>query len=177
MSTYFNLNNLLNTKSMPICCALLKYGYSNFSLEILEYCEPSTVISREQYYLARLKPQYNILPTAGSSLGHKHYEETKARMSESKKGSKHTEETKAKMSDSKKGEKNSLFGKIHSKETKNKISVARGTMVKVLDLETNETSIFSSPPPKPPGGLGGGGGGQKSRGVSRCITFNTLVLF
>jgi group I intron endonuclease len=82
MSTYFNLNNLLNTKSMPICCALLKYGYSNFSLEILEYCEPSTVISREQYYLARLKPQYNILPTAGSSLGHKHYEETKARMSE-----------------------------------------------------------------------------------------------
>jgi group I intron endonuclease len=129
---------------MPICCALLKYGYSNFSLEILEYCEPSTVISREQYYLARLKPQYNILPTAGSSLGHKHYEETKARMSESKKGSKHTEETKAKMSDSKKGEKNSLFGKIHSKETKNKISVARGTMVKVLDLETNETSIFSS---------------------------------
>ena len=65
MSTYFNLNNLLNTKSMPICYALLKYGYSNFSLEILEYCEPSAVISREQYYLARLKPQYNILPTAG----------------------------------------------------------------------------------------------------------------
>lgn len=156
---------------MPICCALLKYGYSNFffSLEILEYCEPSAAISREQYYLARLKPQYNILPTAGSSLGHKHYEETKARMSESKKASKHTEETKAKMSDSfffktqKKGEKNSLFGKTHSKETKNKISVARGTMVKVLDLETNETSIFSSI--------------KKSRGVSRCITFNTLVLF
>ena len=23
--------------------ALLKYGYSNFSLEILEYCEPDTV--------------------------------------------------------------------------------------------------------------------------------------
>jgi len=66
-------------------------------------------------------------------------------MSESKKGSKHTEETKAKMSDSKKGEKNSLFGKTHSKETKNKISVARGTAVKVLDLSFLEASLPGKP--------------------------------
>jgi hypothetical protein len=29
--------------------ALLKYGYSRFKLEILEYCDPSNVIEREQY--------------------------------------------------------------------------------------------------------------------------------
>jgi group I intron endonuclease len=46
--------------------ALLKYGYSNFTLEILEYCDPSEAISREQYYLDSLNPEYNILLTAGS---------------------------------------------------------------------------------------------------------------
>ena len=35
---YFNINHLLKNKSMSICCALVKHEYSNFSLEILEYC-------------------------------------------------------------------------------------------------------------------------------------------
>jgi hypothetical protein len=38
---YFNLNYLERNKSMLICRALLKYGYSGFSLEILEYCKLS----------------------------------------------------------------------------------------------------------------------------------------
>jgi group I intron endonuclease len=54
----------------------LKYGYSNFSLDILEYCEPSVLIKREQYYLDTLKPEYNILKKAGSSFGYKHSLET-----------------------------------------------------------------------------------------------------
>jgi group I intron endonuclease len=41
-------------------------------LEILQYCDQSDVISREQYYLDLLKPEYNILKTAGSPLGFKH---------------------------------------------------------------------------------------------------------
>ena len=52
--------------------ALLKYGYSNFKLEILEYCDKDEVLSREQYYLDFLKPEYNILKQAGSSLGFTH---------------------------------------------------------------------------------------------------------
>jgi group I intron endonuclease len=81
MLEYFNINYLESKKYMPICRALLLYGYSNFSLEILEYCEPSDVISREQYYLDLLKPECNILKTAGSSLGFKQSEETKTKMS------------------------------------------------------------------------------------------------
>jgi group I intron endonuclease len=46
--------------------ALLKFGYSNFSLEILEYCDPSYTIGREQYYMDLFKPEYNILKIAGS---------------------------------------------------------------------------------------------------------------
>jgi hypothetical protein len=47
---------------MSISRALLKYGYSNFSLEILEYCVPVVTVCREKetYYIAKLKPQYNI---------------------------------------------------------------------------------------------------------------------
>jgi hypothetical protein len=41
-------------------------------LEILEYCEPNEVLNREQYYLDNLKPEYNIVKTAGSTLGYKH---------------------------------------------------------------------------------------------------------
>jgi group I intron endonuclease len=66
--------------NMRIYKALLKYGYSNFMLEILEYCEKSCLIEKEQYYLDLLKPEYNILSKAGSTLGFKHSEETKAKM-------------------------------------------------------------------------------------------------
>jgi hypothetical protein len=66
--------------SMIICKALIKYGYSNFKLEILEYCTIEDIRAREQYYLDILKPEYNLLPTAGSSLGFKHSEESLVKM-------------------------------------------------------------------------------------------------
>lgn len=57
--------------------ALLKHGYSDFSLVILEYCNVDVLIKREQYFIDKLKPEYNICKTAGSMLGFKHSEETK----------------------------------------------------------------------------------------------------
>lgn len=65
--------------------ALLNYGYSKFTLEILEYCDPADLIKREQYYIYLLKPEYNILKKAFSSLGFKHSEETRVKMSDSQK--------------------------------------------------------------------------------------------
>lgn len=113
---------------------MLKYGYSSFSLEILEYCESSELINREQYYLGLLNPEYNILQEAGSRLGFKHLLETKAKMSEARKGKTHSEETKAKLSAAALGRKLSEEtiakmseahnGKIRSEETKSKISEA-----------------------------------------------------
>lgn len=92
---------------MYIYKAILKHGHSNFSLEILEYCEPADVLEREQYYINLLKPvprgslreslrgtqssevpggTYNILKTAGSRFGNNHSEESnlKNRLSQSK---------------------------------------------------------------------------------------------
>lgn len=69
---YYSLNSIerkLNKGLSAIYSALLKYGYSNFSLNILEHCEPNVLITREQYYIDLLKPEYNILKIAGDKLG------------------------------------------------------------------------------------------------------------
>ena len=96
LNQYYNINYLAKYSRMNINKALLKYGYSSFSLYILEYCDPNQVLKREQYYFDLLKPEYNILKKAGSSLGFKH-----------------SKEALAKMSNSKIGKKNSMFGKQH----------------------------------------------------------------
>lgn len=57
---------------MLINKALLKYGYSKFKLEILEYCTIKDLAKREQYYMDSFIPEYNVLRTAYSSLGYKH---------------------------------------------------------------------------------------------------------
>ena len=98
---YYNVNSLeneLKRGNSLIARSLLKYGYYNFSLEILEYCEPSDAKSREQYYLDKLDPDYNILKIANSRFGCMHTDETKEKMSLAKKGNKHSENTKAKIS-------------------------------------------------------------------------------
>jgi len=73
LTNYFNYSYITDPRrNMLIHKALLKYGYSKFLLEILEYCDPSDVLVREQYYIDVLKPEYNILKKAGSSLGFNH---------------------------------------------------------------------------------------------------------
>lgn len=82
-SEYYSIQFLeraLKSGNSAISLSLIKYGYSAFSLEILEYCEPSEAVLREQYYLDLFQPEYNILKTAGSRAGHKHTEETKAKL-------------------------------------------------------------------------------------------------
>jgi hypothetical protein len=74
--------------------ALLHHGHSAFCLSILEYIDipnlskeesKKLILSREQYYLDLIflcsedkTNTFNILPTAGSSLGYKHTEGTLA---------------------------------------------------------------------------------------------------
>jgi len=69
---------------MYICRALKKHGYSNFSLIILEYCEPAKCIEREKYYIDLLGSEYNIFknPTLPPMSGRNHSEETKTIMSD-----------------------------------------------------------------------------------------------
>ena len=55
MYTYYSLRSLAKS-NRPLDRALLKYGFSKFRLEILEYSDKDNVIKREQYYRDLFKP-------------------------------------------------------------------------------------------------------------------------
>lgn len=163
-TNYYNIKYITRTaKSSLICRALLKYGYSKFELDILEYCETENVITREQYYIDLLKPEYNILQVAGSLFGYKHTAETLAKMSEIAlnrsdetkaklreaalgKTYHHTEETKIKLRDA-------ILGIKRSEETRNKLKSIQsnrkkhpivGIKVEVKDILSGEIFNYDS---------------------------------
>lgn len=126
--------------------SLLKHGYSNFSIDILEYCEPELCISREQYYIDELKPKYNICEKAGSLLGFKHSEATKAKMKINNLGKKHTYETRQRIGLSiKLSVKVKLIPKLITKDTRLKLSSrSSGVKVKIYDKSNNFVKEFST---------------------------------
>jgi hypothetical protein len=119
---------------MGICRALLKYGYSNFQLEILEYCESglrphphrrrgrSKCIEREDYYLNLFNSYYNISLKPGAPMY----------------GRLHTEESKKIMSVAKKGDKNPMFGKGRPK------GAGKAAKIEVFDIDTGVTTLYES---------------------------------
>jgi len=64
-----------------------------------------------------------------NALGHKVTDEVKLKISESNKGLKRSDEVKLKMSAVHKGELNGFYGKVHSEETKLKMSIAAKSRV------------------------------------------------
>lgn len=144
LKNYYSLN-LMETRiklgQSAIYAAILKYGISNFKLDILEYCELSDVIDREGHYFNLLKPEYNLLPTAGSWLGYKHSEESKNKIRASLLGK---NAGKSNPMFGVLSENHPMFGKTHSEETKLKMSKSRGTAVEVIDLETSVRSSYAS---------------------------------
>jgi group I intron endonuclease len=165
LSKYYSLTSLVAGSSMLINRALLKYGYSSFSFEILEYCGKDETLKRENYYLELLKPDYNIATdTLAPMLGRKHSaetleklraintgrtvsEEARAKISASQKGRKLAEEVKAKMGLGRTGEKNHRWGKILTIEERAvlKLSQPGRIGIEITDLKTksvtNHTSI------------------------------------
>ncbi len=145
---YFNINHLIRNSNLQICRALSKHGYSNFSIEILEYCKPAKCLKREQHYINLLKPEYNILRKAGSPFGNKHREDSKAKISAAQKGISKSEETRAKISASN-------LGKTRSEETRAKMSASKmgnsngknhpnSLKIEVTDLEKDTSTIYNS---------------------------------
>ena len=101
-----------------------KYGEDAFVFDVLEYWEPEFLVSMEQWWMNMLKPGYNILRVAGSSLGLTHTDETKEKMSVAQMGHrrnvgrKHTDEHKAKIS-------STLTGHKRTPETRARMSSAQ----------------------------------------------------
>jgi group I intron endonuclease len=116
LSYYFS-KNINKYKTSKIYNALLSYGFSAFSLTILEYTyianfpkdeAKKLIIEREQHYIDSILPEYNILKTAGSLLGFQH-----------------SSSTIVKFKKSKGNENNPMFGKFHSEETILKMSAIK----------------------------------------------------
>lgn len=81
-----NLTNRLNDyfqdwyykdrNKLPIVRAILKYGMGNFALLILDFTDKENTLVKEQFWLDKLKPDYNILTLADNSAGFKHSPES-----------------------------------------------------------------------------------------------------
>lgn len=65
-----------------------RHGEEAFAFSIIELCEPSRLIDREQAAIDGLRPEFNICPVAGSTLGRPHTDEAKAKIGARLRGSK-----------------------------------------------------------------------------------------
>lgn len=113
------------------------YGEETFEFIVLEYVENlEMLIPREQHCLDLWWPLgilYNILSTAGSSLGYRHSEEACRKMTEAQTGCKRgppSEETRRKISEAwtlehRRKQSETLTGRTLSNETRRRMSEAK----------------------------------------------------
>lgn len=169
LKQYYSNKYLTRKKSISsISRALIKYGHSNFILEILEHCEPekSIILGKEQFYIDEFKPEYNILLIAGSPLGYKHTDEALAKMRNRKLSQEHleqvlsrilSEEHKAKVREANLGRKNTeeslakMRNRVITDEVRAKLSqnitnynLSKAHMVEVINVEENTKTVYES---------------------------------
>ena len=134
-----------------------KYGENNFKFTIIEEVVPENLLQREQYYInlyqaCDKKHGYNLLPTAGNSLGFKFSKESKYKMSIAKKNKPSSrknyimsEETKRKIGNA---NKISQLGRKHSEETKEKMRKPHGAMSDVTKKKISDWRLGLVPSEK-----------------------------
>jgi len=123
------------------------YGKESFDTEVLELCTKENLTEREQYWMDFYRPTglYNLAPAAGSPLGYKHGEEMRRKVSQSlfcnkrMLGKKHSQETRDKMSATRKGKSPSetarqnlslaLKGRTFTKDVREKMKAAKAKPV------------------------------------------------
>lgn len=133
-------------KTTTLTKAFRKYGLENFRFEILEECKIEELAEREVYYIAKLKPQYNMNEGGKGNPGHKLSKELKAKLSQKAK-----EQWNAKSEDDKKFIKKVCLtgrklGYMMSEETKEKLRKAnlgktQSIETKIKRSESNKQSL------------------------------------
>nr|NP_043747.1 hypothetical protein AlmafMp28 [Allomyces macrogynus]AAC49248.1 ORF211 [Allomyces macrogynus] len=135
----YNQPVYLATNNSHFVNAIKVIPINSWDLLILETFDLSkekydAIISKETEWIKKFSEDESMnikREAANAPFGVKASDETKAKMSESRKGrtpmlgKTHTEETKAKISEAIKGENNPMFGKTHTEEAKAKISASR----------------------------------------------------
>jgi group I intron endonuclease len=126
--SYYSPSKLIDNRY--ISNSIMKYGHNNFTVLILELVKESDhiktdLLNREQYYIDLLKPVLNLNPTAGSSLGFKHSDETKALLASLRTGKSLSEETKQLLSELFSEELNPFWGKTHNLDTLTRMKLSK----------------------------------------------------
>lgn len=116
-----------------------KHGKQSFVFKILEICDKNKLIEREQYWLDKLNPDYNVCKIAGNTSGRKLSSESIDKMKSKLKGRKHTDEAKVNMSKSRKGKTHKKGYKL-SEETRAKMRKAK-LGIKLSDERKAKLSI------------------------------------
>jgi GIY-YIG catalytic domain/NUMOD1 domain len=93
LTDYLNPSGIAKTLTRGkshIMKALLKNGYTNFGIKILEFIDldpnftslekTNIIFKREQYHMDLIKPEYNIVRIINDGLGRHYPEETKLKM-------------------------------------------------------------------------------------------------
>ena len=126
-SDYKKLNNC--KKQTALYRSFLKYGVEKHLFEIICECKISELNHKERYYQdlysAIGKNGLNCRLTASNDRSGKLSEETKQKLSNSKKGKKKSEEFKLNKSIKSRGESNVMYGKKHTITSKLKMSNSR----------------------------------------------------
>lgn len=121
----------------------MKYGNSSFIFDILELCNKKDCLLREQYWLdfyQSWNPEkgYNLLKNSNNSLGYKHKDETKKRMSDLKIGKQSHPNTK-------KAVLLANIGRPRTKEEKEKISIAnKGKKCSAESIEKRRLKVIGT---------------------------------
>jgi group I intron endonuclease len=103
-----------------------KHGKENFRFYILELIEnKECLIEKEQFFIDKIKPEFNINLIANSSLGVKRSEETKEKIRQANLGLKHPDWRNKLKSEAQGGDNHWTKNKKFSEESKNKMSEAQ----------------------------------------------------
>ncbi len=126
--SYYSPSKLIDNRH--ISNSIIKYGHNSFTIEILELVEKYDnikvdLLNKEQYYIDLLKPVLNINPRAGSSLGFKHSDETKALLAKLRIGKPLSDETKQLLSELFSGELNPFWDKTHNLDTLTRMKLSK----------------------------------------------------
>lgn len=141
-------------RSQKLQRAWNKYGENAFEFFTILHCDKEDLIAYEQFCLdlyGAVAIGYNNSPTAGSSLGVKHTDETRERMRQANLGKKLSPEHISKMKKTRK-ETIARLGYYHSPETCQKISSSSRGKPKPANTEAQKAKISAALKgrPKPP---------------------------
>ena len=131
-----------------------KNGFECLIFEVLEFCPIEDLLIREQFYMDKLNPSFNLRKVAESNYGLKKSEDCKRKIGLAHKGRKQTEEHRRKGSISKTGIKQSketiekrvskLRNIPRTQEVKDKISLSKFKSVCQYTLEGDLIECFDS---------------------------------